>query len=322
MAEEALAGTLGRLGGAVLIGLAVVGCAGSVADSRQSETTRPAALTVAASVASARAPGTTAATATPPARGTTAATATPPAPARTAATAPAPAPRRPPRLHYGLALTGKVVGIDPGHNGRNYADPSFLNHLIWNGREQETCDTTGTETDGGYTEARFNWGVATYLAADLRAKGAKVVLTRTSNDGIGPCVDTRAHILDRARANVAIDIHADGGPPGGRGFAVLEPVADGPNDRVIAASRRFGADLLQRYRAVTGMPVSTYDGVGGISYRDDLAGLNLTTVPKALIECANMRNGTDAALLVTSGFQRLAAKAFAEAITQFLIGRP
>ena len=57
-------------------------------------------------------------------------------------------------------LAGTVVGIDPGHNGRNYTDPSFLNHLIWNGREEETCDTTGTETDGGYTEARFNWNVA------------------------------------------------------------------------------------------------------------------------------------------------------------------
>src|ERR1700683_5483751 len=79
-------------------------------------------------------------------------------------------------------LAGKVVGIDPGHNGRNYSDPSFINHLIWNGREQETCDTTGTETDGGYTETRFNFNVATYLAIDLRAEGAKVVMTRTNNN--------------------------------------------------------------------------------------------------------------------------------------------
>ena len=215
-------------------------------------------------------------------------------------------------------LAGTVVGIDPGHNGRNYTDPSFLNHLIWNGREEETCDTTGTETDGGYTEARFNWNVARYLTADLRAEGAKVVLTRRSNDGVGPCVTTRSQIINRAHANVAIDIHADGGPPGGRGFAILEPVADGPNDRVIAASKLFGRELRQRYLAVTHMPESTYDGVDGITYRDDLAGLNLTRVPKVLIESGNMRNATDAALLVRPSFQRLAAKAFAEAITQFL----
>jgi N-acetylmuramoyl-L-alanine amidase len=214
-----------------------------------------------------------------------------------------------------------VIGIDPGHNGGNYADPSFLNHLVWNGRELETCDTTGTETDGGYTEPRFTWGVARYLTADLRAEGAKVVLTRHSNYGIGPCVNTRAQILNRAHASVAIDIHADGGPPGGRGFAILEPVADGPNDRVIAASKAFGRVLRRVYRTVARMPVSTYDGVDGIAYRDDLAGLNLTRVPKVLIECGNMRNAADAELLVRASFQRLAAKAFAEAIARFVTRR-
>jgi N-acetylmuramoyl-L-alanine amidase len=220
-----------------------------------------------------------------------------------------------------LPLTGKVVGIDPGHNGRNYTDPSYLNHLIWNGREEEGCDTTGTETDTGYTEAQFNWSVARYLQSDLKAEGASVVLTRHSNDGIGPCVNTRSEIINRAHANVAIDIHADGGPADGRGAAVLLPVADGPNDHVIAASKRFGRVLLSRYRALTGMPDSTYDGVDGFEPRDDLAGLNLTKVPKVLIECGNMRNATDAALLVKPSYQRLTAKAFAQAITVFLTGR-
>jgi N-acetylmuramoyl-L-alanine amidase len=215
-------------------------------------------------------------------------------------------------------LAGKVVGIDPGHNGRNYTDPSYLNHLIWNGREEEACDTTGTETDDGYTEARFNFNVAEYLAGDLRAEGAKVVLTRATDDGVGPCVNRRAELLNLAHADVAIDIHADGGPPDGRGFAVLEPVADGPNDRVIGASEAFGQELVERYHDLTGMPVSSYDGTDGVSRRDNLAGLNLTTVPKVLIECGNMRNSTDAALLVRSSFQRLAAHAFAAAITSYL----
>jgi N-acetylmuramoyl-L-alanine amidase len=218
-------------------------------------------------------------------------------------------------------LAGKVVGIDPGHNGRNYTDPSYLNHLIWNGREEEGCDTTGTQTDSRYTEAQFNWNVARYLTTDLKAEGAKVALTRHSNNGIGPCVNTRADIINRAHANVASDIHADGGPVDGRGVAVLLPVADGPNDHVIAASKRFGRILLGRYRALTHMPDSTYDGVDGFEPRDDLAGLNLTRVPKVLIECGNMRNATDAALLVRSSYQRLTAKSFAEAITEYLIGR-
>jgi N-acetylmuramoyl-L-alanine amidase len=225
-----------------------------------------------------------------------------------------------PVLHASAArpLAGKVVGIDPGHNGRNYTDPSFLNHLIWNGREMETCDTTGTETDAGYTEAQFNWNVAGYLAGDLRAEGARIVLTRHSNTGVGPCVNTRARIIDSAHANVAIDIHADGGPPSGRGFAILEPVTDSVNAKVIASSDRFAKVLRSKFLAGTGMPLSTYDGIDGLQPRDDLAGLNLTTVPKVLIECGNMRNATDAQLLVTASFQKRAAAAMAAAITAFL----
>jgi N-acetylmuramoyl-L-alanine amidase len=225
-----------------------------------------------------------------------------------------------PTVSTSLPLAGKVVGIDPGHNGRNYTDPAYIDHPIWNGREHEDCDTTGTETDGGYTEAQFNFNVAEYLAADLRAEGAKVVLTRDSNTGVGPCVTTRSQIIDRAHANVAVDIHADGGPPDGRGFAVLEPVADGTNDRVIAASKAFGREVIERFHAITGMPVSDYDGTDGVSDRENLAGLNLTTVPKVLIECGNMRNSTDAALLVRTSFQRLAARALAEAISAYLQG--
>ena len=91
-------------------------------------------------------------------------------------------------------LQGEVVTIDPGHNGDNFTDPAFIDVSIWNGREHESCDTTGTETDGGYTEAQFNFDVAQDAAADLRSEGATVVMTRTTNAGVGPCVTQRAAI--------------------------------------------------------------------------------------------------------------------------------
>jgi N-acetylmuramoyl-L-alanine amidase len=211
-----------------------------------------------------------------------------------------------------------VVGIDPGHNGLNASNPSYINKLIWNGRERETCDTAGTQTNEGYTEAQFNFRVAMFLRTDLLHDGAQVVMTRDNNHGVGPCVTRRAEILNHSHANVAIDIHADGGPPSGRGFSVLEPVPDGPNDKVIAASESFGRSVRRAFLRYTKMPVSTYDGIDGISYRNDLAGLNLTRVPKVLIECGNMRNPTDAALLVSAVFQRRVARALEAAIILFL----
>jgi N-acetylmuramoyl-L-alanine amidase len=215
-------------------------------------------------------------------------------------------------------LAGKVVGVDPGHNGGNFTHTAEIGRLIWNGREWETCNTTGTETDAGYTEAQFNFNVGSYLRADLIADGARVVITRTSNDGVGPCVNKRAAIISAAHANVGIAIHADGAAPSGHGFAILVPVADGPNDKIIAASATFADDLRTTMLAGTPLPISNYDGVDGIQSRDNLAGLNLVKVPMVLIEVGNMRNATDAALQITPAFQQEVAKAILAAIIKFL----
>jgi N-acetylmuramoyl-L-alanine amidase len=218
-------------------------------------------------------------------------------------------------------LTGKTILIDPGHNGGNFYAASTINKLIWNGRENETCDTTGAETDGGYTEAEFNWNVARYVTAILRAEGAQVVLTRTSNTGVGPCVTERTQLGNEVHANAALSIHADGGPAGGRGFAILEPVADGINDAIVAPSAVLGADLRTAFLAGTGEPYSTYDGVNAIQPRDDLAGTNLSTVPKVFIECANMRNAADAALVTSQHWQAIAARAIAAGLAAFVTGQ-
>ncbi|HEX9034212.1 MAG TPA: N-acetylmuramoyl-L-alanine amidase, partial [Streptosporangiaceae bacterium] len=218
-------------------------------------------------------------------------------------------------------LAGKVVGIDPGHNGLNYTDPAFLAHQVFNGRTMENCDTTGAQTASGYSEAQFTFNVAMYLAADLRKDGAQVVLTRTGNHGIGPCVNKRAEIIDKTHANVAIDIHADGGPSSGRGFTVLEPVADGPNSKVIGSSLLFGSYVHQAFLADTSLRPSDYYGHNGYIFRNDLAGLNLTTVPKVLIECGNLRNSADAAVLASPAGQQQIAAALSAAIVRYLTGQ-
>ncbi|MGH9092329.1 MAG: N-acetylmuramoyl-L-alanine amidase, partial [Acidimicrobiales bacterium] len=220
----------------------------------------------------------------------------------------------------GPPLAGTVIAVDPGHDGGNGAAPGVINQQVWNGREEEACDTVGSETPGGYPEHLFNWNVAQYLEADLQAQGATVVLTRSSDNGVGPCVNERAAIGNQAGADAAISIHADGGPAAGRGFAVLDPVADGVNDAVVGPSAQLAVSVRNAFATGTGEPVSTYDGVDGIQPRGDLGGLNLTTVPKVLIECANMQNATDAALLVQPAWQQQAAAAITAGLSSFVAG--
>ena len=54
--------------------------------------------------------------------------------------------------------------------------------------------------------------------------------------------------------------------------------------------------------------------------RDNLGGLNLSTVPKVLIECANMQNPIDAALTESPAWRQQAAQGLADGITSYLEG--
>jgi len=219
-------------------------------------------------------------------------------------------------------LAGKTIVVDPGHNGGNFSHAKEINRLVDAGTLRKPCDTTGTSTADGYTEAAYNFDLALQLRAALVAEGARVVLTRTSNTGWGPCITTRAAIGNRAHADAAISIHADGGPPGGRGFHVIYPPSiRGLTDDIYAASRRLALDIRAAFRAGTGMPYSTYIGSQALDVRSDLGGLNLSDVPKVFVETGNMRNATDAALLESASFREREARALANGLTEFLNSR-
>ena len=195
-------------------------------------------------------------------------------------------------------LAGTTIHVDAGHNGANGAHAAQINRQVpaGTGGYRKACDTTGAETDDGrLTEAAFSLDVARRLQRRLQRLGARVVMTRTTNDGVGPCVDERAAIGNRAHADLALSIHADGGPSGGRGFHVIAPLADrAVRPAVVAPSLRFARQLRARLDAI-GLPRASYIGGGaGLVQRSDLGGLNLSRVPKAFVELGNMRNAAEA----------------------------
>lgn len=219
-------------------------------------------------------------------------------------------------------LRGKVIAIDPGHNGANWSHPQQVSRLVNVITERKPCDTTGTQTDAGYAEHAFTFNVAKRLARLLRREGATVVLTRHNDDGVGPCITQRAAIGNRAHADAAISIHADGGPPGGVGFDVIEPgLIPGHTGPIVKPSARLGRDIRAAYHRITHEPFATYVGHDGLDVRTDLGGLNLSTVPKVFIECGNMRNASDAAKLSQAWFRQRIAVGLAAGFTAFLTGR-
>jgi N-acetylmuramoyl-L-alanine amidase len=216
-------------------------------------------------------------------------------------------------------LAGETVVINPGHNGADWDHPQIINRLVPAGRGRvKACDTTGTSTDGGYSEAAFNLSVGLDLRKLLVKAGAEVVMTRTTNDGVGPCVNVRAAIGNRAHARAVLSIHADGGPPGGRGFQILYPPDVGDTAPIYRPSLRLAHaihDAIVRSRL---LPPSDYAGRDGYVKRDDLAGLNLSTRPAIFVELGNMRNATDARLQTRSSFRAAMARALYDGLIRFL----
>lgn len=222
-------------------------------------------------------------------------------------------------------LKGKVVVIDPGHNPGNFQHSADINRKVNIGTNWKECDTTGTSTNAGYSEARFTLDVARRLRTLLQQEGVTVKLTQDGDRSWGPCVDERARIGNSAHADAVVSIHADGSAAGNRGFHVILPasVHSGAADTraIVAPSRDLGERIAGNFVRDTGSAPSNYIGGGtGLDVRSDLGGLNLSTVPKVFIECGNMRDSKDAALLTSGVWRQKAARGISEGIVSFLRG--
>ncbi|MGW3410953.1 N-acetylmuramoyl-L-alanine amidase [Streptomyces sp. NPDC000888] len=222
-------------------------------------------------------------------------------------------------------LKGKVVVIDPGHNPGNFQHTAEINRKVDIGTNSKECDTTGTATNAGYTEAQFTLDVSRRLRTILQQQGATVKFTQNGDRSWGPCIDERAEIGNKAHADAVVSIHADGAGAGQRGFHVILPgtVHDGAADTrpIIATSRDLGVRIAGNFARETGTAPSNYIGEGtGLDVRTDLGGLNLSTVPKVFIECGNMRDSQDAARLTSGAWRQKAASGISEGIVSFLRG--
>ncbi|MFG2296880.1 N-acetylmuramoyl-L-alanine amidase [Streptomyces sp. NPDC048603] len=222
-------------------------------------------------------------------------------------------------------LAGKTVVIDPGHNPGNFQHSREINQQVNIGTGRKECDTTGTTTNSGYKEAEFSLDVSRRIKTALEARGVRVVFTHAAERPFGPCIDERARIGNQQKAAAVVSVHADGSSAGNRGFHVILParVKGGAADTapIVGPSRELGERIVGNFVRNTSMAPSNYVGGGtGLVVRDDLGGLNLSTQPKVFVECGNMRDAKDAALLTDPQWRQRAAQGIADGIVGFLGG--
>jgi N-acetylmuramoyl-L-alanine amidase len=218
----------------------------------------------------------------------------------------------------GLPLAGLVIAVDPGHNGGNASHLAEIDRLVWIGNGRKACNTVGTSTVSGYPEHRFAYAVALRLAARLEALGATVALTRTSDTGVGPCVDVRGEFGARVQAALTISIHGDGAPSGDHGFVVMKPgLVPGYTDDILARSATL-ATAIKGGLLSAGLPIANYYATSGIKTRTDLGTLNMSNVPVVMVELGNMKNAGDASRMTSATGRDRYALGLVAGIRRFL----
>jgi N-acetylmuramoyl-L-alanine amidase len=116
--------------------------------------------------------------------------------------------------------------------------------------------------------------------------------------------------------NAVVSIHADGGPPTGRGFHIL--YSNPPLTQTQAGPSVQFARIMRDQLFNSGIPPSTYIGTDGLNPRADIAGLNLAQYPSILVELGNMKNPVDSTLMQSEEGRQKYANAVASGVIAFL----
>jgi len=205
-----------------------------------------------------------------------------------------------------VSIAGMIVFLDPGHNGAN--DASLTKQVPTGRGGTKDCQTSGTTANDGYPEHSFNWETVLRIRQELTALGVRTAMSRGDDTSVAACVDARADMANALKPDAIVSIHADGGPASGRGFHVnyssppLNQVQAGP-------SVQFAQTVRDQMQAAGLVPAN-------------LTGLNLAQYPAVLVECGNMKNPADAALLESPEGRQKYADAIVKGIAGFLGTRP
>ena len=215
-------------------------------------------------------------------------------------------------------VAGMIVFLDPGHNGAN--DASMTRQVPTGRGGTKDCQTSGTATEAGYAEHTFNWDTTLRIRAALNQLGVRTAMSRGNDDAVGPCVDERAAMANALQPNAVVSIHADGGPPTGRGFHIL--YSNPPLNSAQAGPSVQFARMMRDQLAGSGIPPATYIGSGGLNPRADIAGLNLAQFPSILVELGNMKNPVDSTLMGSAEGRQKYADAVVKGVVAFLQTQP
>jgi N-acetylmuramoyl-L-alanine amidase len=198
--------------------------------------------------------------------------------------------RQPPQLSRNpqQPLQGLTVVVDAGHGGTD-------------------SGAVGKAFGQTYMEKTVNIQISEYLQQELQKRGAKVVMTRTTD--VNPSLDDRQVIINRTQPVVSISLHHDAGTPGrasGASIYWYHP-----------HSQNFAAFMLDYFSKNGHRNILNNNGVIQRSF----ALARPSTAPAVLLEVGFMTNPPEITDLARPQRQQELAKVLANGISEWLLSR-
>lgn len=207
----------------------------------------------------------------------------------------------PPRLLAAASVSGQTIVIDPGHGGK---DPGAV--------------------DNGIQEKSVTLAVGQQLAAILRAEGAQVIMTRSTDvypSGGGTSTDDdlqmRVDAAQKAHADAFISIHANESADSGHSGATT---FYGPACGFYSGAKLSATDVARSYSlaskvqsAVVARSHEHDDGTQSAAFWV----LGNPGIPAILVETGFLSNAGEAAKLADPNYQHLLADGVADGINAF-----
>lgn len=183
-------------------------------------------------------------------------------------------------------LQGRSIVLDAGHGG---FDPGAIGQ-------------------SGVYESTLNLAVAQYLQTDLEALGAKVIMTRTGDDGLGTTqqesLAERRRIIEQSGSDIVVSIHMnhfDEDPSVCGPLVLFMPGSDKGHMLAESVQKRLNTALTE----------------SGSARSESLYVLKSGNQPCILVECGYLSNAHDERLLQKRDHQQTVAQAICDGIVQY-----
>ena len=210
---------------------------------------------------------------------------------------------------YVPSANNKVIVIDPGHQGQGNSSLEPIGPGASTKKAKVAGGATGTTTK--IPESQTTLEIGLKLRSELQSRGYTVIMTRTSQN-VDISNKERAMIGNNNNAAAVIHLHCDGGESSVRGAHTISPAKNNPYcSEIFKASSKLAQSVIQSYSAATGIKSR------GVSYRNDLTGINWSQVPSIYIEMGFISNVSEDKLLADSSFQNKCAKGIADGIDKY-----